>query len=201
MNRHLVSVVRRVLKVALYLSDPVSIQKIVLPGGSFGASFGSNRLGNLTCWQFHLNYHFRALRVVSVLPFAESITEGDIVWKKAVGDHVNPDGVVAEIETDRTNVPVHTHSAGVIKEILVDDGGKVVTGQEILKIEEGAVAAAAAPSASMTPASSPPPSLSPSRASVTETAVGDKKRNRQRLCNPRYEGTHTDLAYTSSTLY
>ncbi|GAA47538.1 2-oxoglutarate dehydrogenase E2 component [Clonorchis sinensis] len=176
MSRHLGMAVRGVLKVTRYLSGPVSIQKNVLPRGSFGASFGSNQLWNLTRRQFHLNCHFRALRVVSVPPFAESITEGDIVWKKAVGDHVNPDEVVAEIETDKTNVPVHAPCAGIIKELLVDDGGKVVAGQEVFRIEEGAAAADTAPSASITSSSSPPPPTpSPPKAPVVETIVGDKK--------------------------
>ncbi|TGZ70425.1 hypothetical protein CRM22_003204 [Opisthorchis felineus] len=157
---------------------------IELPGAESFCSTAALSL-NLTCRRFHLNYHFRALRVVSVPPFAESITEGDIVWKKAVGDHVNPDEVVAEIETDKTSVPVHAPCAGIIKELLVDDGGKVVAGQEVLKIEEGTVAAAAAaPSASTTSSSSPPPSPSPPKASMVETTVADKKESPTSLQPP-----------------
>lgn len=33
--------------------------------------------------------------------FAESISEGDIRWMKAVGDFVQADELVAEIETDK----------------------------------------------------------------------------------------------------
>lgn len=33
--------------------------------------------------------------------FAESISEGDIRWVKAVGDFVQADELVAEIETDK----------------------------------------------------------------------------------------------------
>ncbi|GAA48215.1 2-oxoglutarate dehydrogenase E2 component (dihydrolipoamide succinyltransferase) [Clonorchis sinensis] len=95
--------------------------------------------------------------------------------KKAFGDHVNPAEVIGEIETDKTNVPFCASPAGIIKELLVDDVGEAVAGQELLEIEGAVAAAAAAPSASMTPASPPPPSLSPPKDSVTETAVGDKK--------------------------
>ncbi|VDP66024.1 unnamed protein product [Echinostoma caproni] len=105
-----------------------------------------------------------AVRSVSVPPFAESVSEGDIVWKKAVGDQVRVDEVVAEIETDKTNVPVPAPFAGVVTELLVEDGGKVVPGQEIFKVDdaaavEGAVkekAADQAPTAKSSP--SPPKS-------------------------------------------
>ncbi|VDP31719.1 unnamed protein product [Schistosoma margrebowiei] len=80
-----------------------------------------------------------AIRVVNVLPFAKSVTEGDIVWKKAVGDTVNVDDLVAEIETDKTNVPVPAPCLGVITQFLVEDGGKVTADEDIFKIEEGAV--------------------------------------------------------------
>ena len=37
--------------------------------------------------------------------FAESISEGDIRFEKAVGDAVAVDEVVYEVETDKTSVP------------------------------------------------------------------------------------------------
>ncbi|CAH8483279.1 unnamed protein product [Schistosoma turkestanicum] len=107
---------------------------------------GPNNLSNhstsftsrLSVRQLHFNPHIFAIRVVNVPPFAESVTEGDIVWKKAVGDSVNTDDVIAEIETDKTNVPVPAPCSGVITELLVEDGGKVTAGQDIFKLEEGA---------------------------------------------------------------
>ena len=41
---------------------------------------------------------------MEVPPFAESITEGDIRWIKAVGDSVREDEAVAEVETDKVSV-------------------------------------------------------------------------------------------------
>lgn len=38
---------------------------------------------------------------VSCPPFADSITEGDMRWEKAVGDFVNVDDTVGEVETDK----------------------------------------------------------------------------------------------------
>ena len=44
------------------------------------------------------------MKFVPVPPFAESITEGDIRWIKAVGDSVREDEAVAEVETDKVGV-------------------------------------------------------------------------------------------------
>uniref|UniRef100_A0A3Q2VQZ8 Dihydrolipoyllysine-residue succinyltransferase component of 2-oxoglutarate dehydrogenase complex, mitochondrial n=1 Tax=Haplochromis burtoni TaxID=8153 RepID=A0A3Q2VQZ8_HAPBU len=78
--------------------------------------------------------------------FAESVTEGDVRWEKAVGDSVSEDEVVCEIETDKTSVQVPAPAAGVIEELLVPDGGKVEGGTPLFKLRKGAVAAKAAPS-------------------------------------------------------
>ncbi|RWS28333.1 dihydrolipoyllysine-residue succinyltransferase component of 2-oxoglutarate dehydrogenase complex-like protein [Leptotrombidium deliense] len=42
------------------------------------------------------------IKVVSVPQLAESISEGDIRWEKAVGDAVKEDEVIGEIETDKS---------------------------------------------------------------------------------------------------
>lgn len=40
---------------------------------------------------------------VNCPPFADSVTEGDIRWEKAVGDTVNVDDVLGEVETDKVS--------------------------------------------------------------------------------------------------
>ncbi|XP_060938819.1 dihydrolipoyllysine-residue succinyltransferase component of 2-oxoglutarate dehydrogenase complex, mitochondrial [Limanda limanda] len=89
--------------------------------------------------------------------FAESVTEGDVRWEKAVGDTVAEDEVVCEIETDKTSVQVPAPVAGVIEELLIPDGEKVEAGTPLFKLRKGAVApkAAEAPKAAAAP---PPPS-------------------------------------------
>uniref|UniRef100_A0A3P9HAQ1 Dihydrolipoyllysine-residue succinyltransferase component of 2-oxoglutarate dehydrogenase complex, mitochondrial n=1 Tax=Oryzias latipes TaxID=8090 RepID=A0A3P9HAQ1_ORYLA len=95
--------------------------------------------------------------------FAESVTEGDVRWEKAVGDSVSEDEVVCEIETDKTSVQVPSPAAGVIEELLVPDGGKVEGGTPLFKLRKGAeppkaeAPAAAAPPPSAAPPSPPPP--------------------------------------------
>lgn len=107
---------------------------------------------------------------VKTPPFAESVTEGDVRWEKAVGDTVTEDEVVCEIETDKTSLQVPSPAAGVIEELLVPDGGRVEGGTPLFKLKKGAgapkAAAAApepaapkaeAPAAAATPPPPPPP--------------------------------------------
>ncbi|KAK3608563.1 hypothetical protein CHS0354_042548 [Potamilus streckersoni] len=75
------------------------------------------------------------IKIVSTPPFAESVTEGDVRWEKKVGDFVKEDDILAEIETDKTSIPVPSPVSGVIEELLVPDGNKVVAGQQLLKIK------------------------------------------------------------------
>uniref|UniRef100_A0A3B4H5R2 Dihydrolipoyllysine-residue succinyltransferase component of 2-oxoglutarate dehydrogenase complex, mitochondrial n=1 Tax=Pundamilia nyererei TaxID=303518 RepID=A0A3B4H5R2_9CICH len=89
--------------------------------------------------------------------FAESVTEGDVRWEKAVGDTVSEDEVVCEIETDKTSVQVPSPASGVIEELLVPDGGKVEGGTPLFKLRKGETPKAEAPTA----AAPPPPSAAP----------------------------------------
>uniref|UniRef100_A0A8D3BXL8 Dihydrolipoyllysine-residue succinyltransferase component of 2-oxoglutarate dehydrogenase complex, mitochondrial n=1 Tax=Scophthalmus maximus TaxID=52904 RepID=A0A8D3BXL8_SCOMX len=125
---------------------------------------------------FHIRYFktsaVRRDEVVTVKTpaFAESVSEGDVRWEKAVGDSVAEDEVVCEIETDKTSVQVPAPAAGVIEELLVPDGGKVEGGTPLFKLRKGAAAAAAkaAPSpAAEAQAAAPPPPPSPPASTPT----------------------------------
>lgn len=52
-------------------------------------------------------------------PFADSISEGTIVWSKQPGDAVAVDEVVGQIETDKTAMDVVAPKDGALKEHLV----------------------------------------------------------------------------------
>merc|ERR1712032_1271066 len=109
------------------------------------------------------------VKVIVCPAFADSISEGDIRWEKAVGDSVSEDEVLCEIETDKTSVPVPSPGSGVITELLVEDGSTVQPGVQLLKIQLGpggakpaAAPAAAAPApaaaaAAPIPTTPPPP--------------------------------------------
>ncbi|XP_067223175.1 dihydrolipoyllysine-residue succinyltransferase component of 2-oxoglutarate dehydrogenase complex, mitochondrial [Chanodichthys erythropterus] len=115
--------------------------------------------------------HRNEVITVKTPAFAESVTEGDVRWEKAVGDTVSEDEVVCEIETDKTSVQVPSPAAGVIEELLVPDGGKVEGGTPLFRLKKGAGAAktaAAPPPAAETPAAAaaPPPPAAPAPAAA-----------------------------------
>merc|ERR1712088_1195586 len=102
------------------------------------------------------------VKVIVCPAFADSISEGDIRWEKAVGDSVSEDEVLCEIETDKTSVPVPSPGSGVITELLVEDGSTVQPGAQLLKIQLGPggakpAAAPAAPAAAAAPIPTTPP--------------------------------------------
>ena len=95
---------------------------------------------------------------VNVPVFAESITEGTLLkWYKKVGDSVARDETLVDIETDKVVLEVPAPQAGVLVEIVVQDGETVTTQQLLAKIDTAAVAAQATPAeiqaASAAPAS------------------------------------------------
>ncbi|ESO85419.1 hypothetical protein LOTGIDRAFT_154916 [Lottia gigantea] len=98
---------------------------------------------------FHTSsYLLSESQVVNCPAFAESITEGDIRFEKVVGDFVNEDELVGEIETDKTNVALNAPCAGVIEELLVSDGDTVSPGTPLVKIKPGKAGDGAAKSES-----------------------------------------------------
>ena len=97
---------------------------------------------------------------VNVPVFAESITEGTLLkWYKKVGESVARDETLVDIETDKVVLEVPAPQAGVLVEIVVQDGETVTTQQLLAKIDTEAAAAQAAPAeiqaASAAPASAP----------------------------------------------
>ncbi|KAG8177052.1 hypothetical protein JTE90_024939 [Oedothorax gibbosus] len=87
---------------------------------------------------FHTSRYLRdEIREIKCPQLAESLSEGDIRWDKAVGDQVKEDDVICEVETDKTSVPVHAPVAGVIEELLVEDGATVKPGMSICKLRVG----------------------------------------------------------------
>ena len=85
---------------------------------------------------------------VNVPLFAESITEGTLLkWYKKVGESVARDETLVDIETDKVVLEVPAPQAGVLVEIIVQDGETVTTQQLLAKIDTEAAAAQAAPAA------------------------------------------------------
>ena len=83
---------------------------------------------------------------VPVLP--ESVSDATIAsWHKKVGDTVKRDENLLDLETDKVVLEVPSPVDGVIKDIKFAEGATVTSQQLLALIEEGAVAAAPAPTA------------------------------------------------------
>lgn len=124
------------------------------------------RIANISNRWFHVSGTRFEVITVKCPQFAESITEGDVRWEKAVGDQVELDETVAEVETDKTGIPIPSPAAGSIEVLLVEDGATVQPGMDLFKINtSGSGAAAAAPSTpaaeAPTPAAAPPAAAAP----------------------------------------
>ncbi|WP_035560281.1 dihydrolipoamide acetyltransferase family protein [Hymenobacter sp. IS2118] len=89
-------------------------------------------------------------RVEMTMPkMGESIMEGTVLkWLKQIGDTIEQDESVLEVATDKVDTEVPAIYAGVLTEILVQEGQVVAVGAPIAIMETDAAAAgAAAPSA------------------------------------------------------
>lgn len=81
---------------------------------------------------------------IIVPTLGESVTEATVAqWLKQVGDHVEVDDPLVELETDKVTLEVNASAAGVIKEIKVKEGENVAVGTVLGKIGEGEGVAAA----------------------------------------------------------
>lgn len=95
-----------------------------------------------------------------VMPkMGESIQEGKILrWVKNVGDKVERDEVILEISTDKVDTEVPSPSAGVITQIMFQEGDTVEVGKVICVLSGDGAAAAPAPApAAAAPAPAPAP--------------------------------------------
>ena len=101
-------------------------------------------------------------RVDVIMPqMGESITEGTLSrWMKKIGDSVKRDEPIFEISTDKVDAEIPAPTAGVLAEILVQEGQTVAVQTVVAKIETDVGAsvtagggAAAAPPGATVPAS------------------------------------------------
>jgi 2-oxoglutarate dehydrogenase E2 component (dihydrolipoamide succinyltransferase) len=97
-----------------------------------------------------------------------SVSEGTITkWLKTVGDAIAADESLLEISTDKVDTEVPSPSAGVVTEILVQEGETVTVGTVLARIGEAGVATVAPPIVETPPApveaAQPPPATEPER--------------------------------------
>ena len=120
---------------------------------------------------------------------SDEVNVTDIMVK--VGDSVEVDQSIINVEGDKASMEVPAPVAGVVKEILINVGDKVVTGKLIMKFEVAGAAPAAAPvqqAAAPAPTASAikevnVPDIGGDEVNVTEimVAVGDSVSEEQSL--------------------
>ncbi|PIT09997.1 dihydrolipoamide succinyltransferase [Snodgrassella alvi] len=110
---------------------------------------------------------------VTVPMLPESVTEATLMtWNKKVGDFVQRDENLIDLETDKVVLELPAQQAGKLVEIIEADGATVTAGQLLAKIDTSATAEATAPAAApqeATPAAAAPVNAAP--ASQTQAGV------------------------------
>ena len=93
---------------------------------------------------------------VKVPMLSESVSEGTLLeWKKKVGEAVARDEILIDIETDKVVLEVPSPQAGVLVEIIAQNGETVAAEQVLARIDTAATATASAEAPAVAPAPAP----------------------------------------------
>ena len=110
---------------------------------------------------------------IRVPQLPESVADATLVaWHKQPGDAIKRDENLADLETDKVVLEVPAPANGVVREIKIQSGTVVTSGQLLAIIEEGAAAGASSAAASAAKAAGPA-SVSQSGASPSAAAAGN----------------------------
>jgi len=81
---------------------------------------------------------------ITVPALGESVTTATVAkWLKKVGDPVAVDDALVELETDKVTLEVYAQTAGILSQILAEEGAEVEVGGALGAITEEAAAGAA----------------------------------------------------------
>ncbi len=107
---------------------------------------------------------------IIVPELAETITEGEIAeWMKQPGEYIEKGEVIVDLETDKVNVEIISEEAGVVQELLFEEGDVVEVGQVIARVDESASAGdAPAPAAKEEAPAEQPKEEAPAAAATSE---------------------------------
>lgn len=120
-----------------------------------------------------------AIVEVKVPQLSESVSEATMLqWKKKPGEAVAQDEILIELETDKVVLEVPAPAAGVLAQVLQNDGDTVVADQVIATIDTEAKAGAAAAAAgaadvqpAAAPVAAPAPAAQPAAAASSTAAA------------------------------
>ena len=115
-----------------------------------------------------------AIVEVKVPQLSESVSEATLLqWKKKPGDAVAVDEILIEVETDKVVLEVPAPSAGVLIELVQNDGATVAAEQLIARIDTEAAAGIAAPAPAPAAVAAAAPTASPAAPAAGGGSKGD----------------------------
>jgi len=121
---------------------------------------------------------------IIVPELAESITEGTIAqWVKKPGDKVEKGEFIVELETDKVNAEIISEEAGILKEILAEEGDTVLVGAVIAIVEAGDAAATPAPTPAAEEAA-PAPAVEAPKAAPAPVVVEESSSTERVIASP-----------------
>jgi 2-oxoglutarate dehydrogenase E2 component (dihydrolipoamide succinyltransferase) len=125
---------------------------------------------------------------VIVPTLGESVSEATVsTWFKQVGDTVQQDEMLCELETDKVSVEVPAPASGTLTEILAAEGATVAAGGK-LAVMGGASASAAAPAATAAPA----PAAASASKDVEDSPAAKKAMAEAGISRDAVQGTGRD---------
>jgi len=108
---------------------------------------------------------------IIVPSLGESVSEATIAkWFKKVGDSVQADEPLVELETDKVTMEVNAPASGALKSIAAPEGKTVAVGALLGMIEVGAAGAKSAPASAPAKAAAPAPQTAPQASAATSSA-------------------------------
>ena len=111
-----------------------------------------------------------AIVEVKVPQLSESVAEATLLqWKKRPGEKVEIDEILIEIETDKVVLEVPAPAAGVLAQLVKNDGDTVVAEELIAKIDTEGVEATSPLEVKPVPAAKPAPGAAPAVVAAPKT--------------------------------
>ncbi|EYU18214.1 hypothetical protein ABFS82_10G069900 [Erythranthe guttata] len=114
---------------------------------------------NMQIWSRSFSSNADGDTVEAVVPYmGESITDGTLaVFLKKVGDRVEVDEAIAQVETDKVTIDVNSPEAGVIQEFIAKEGDTVEPGAKVAIISKSGEGATHVAHSDEKPAEKAPP--------------------------------------------
>jgi len=107
-------------------------------------------------WFKRESIQIMAIVEVKVPQLSESVADGTLLtWKKKPGDAIAIDEILVEIETDKVVLEVPAPAAGVMAQIVKQDGESVLSEEVIARIDTDGKASATAPETAPAAAAAP----------------------------------------------